>query len=177
MNFIAFDAAYSLYPRATFEECRALSFASLDDRDIQALGKYARRGWSIIANIWPHELDSPRFASFCITKERWVKDPLSWVVPLDMTGVEPRPPLLPMSERFDWDPAVHNSWSIIKWTNGSKMFMAYHVLKPTIFRYAYLVSDLDLIVSMKTFLREQGSLEHGKSRFLTAAQKAASWTW
>jgi hypothetical protein len=176
MNFIAFDAAYSIYPRATFEERRALSFASLSERDVRALGKYALRGWSILSNIWPHEAQTSR-ASFYMDIPRRVRDGRSWVVPLNMKGVEPRPRPSPLSEPFPWDPVVHNSWTLVKPHSTSKMFMSYCILKPTIFRYAYLISDVELIRGLIQFFKEQGGIEHWKSAEIPDNQKAASWTW
>ncbi|ETW81465.1 hypothetical protein HETIRDRAFT_444789 [Heterobasidion irregulare TC 32-1] len=44
MNCIAFDAAYSLYPQATFENKRSLCMASNASR-VAEFAKYERRGW------------------------------------------------------------------------------------------------------------------------------------
>jgi len=178
MNFIAFDAAYSIYPRATFEERRALSFTGLSSNDLRALGKYSLRGWTIFSDIWTNmgtinNVDK----SFYINQKRWVKDKFSWVVPLDMTDIEPRPRVSSVSEPFHWDPVVQNSWLILKRDTITSMFISYHVLKPTIFRYGYLVADLALIHSMQAFLRIQGILEHSKINGLNELEKRAAWSW
>ncbi|KAI0339888.1 hypothetical protein BDW22DRAFT_1335607 [Trametopsis cervina] len=47
MNVITYDTAYSLYPRATFEDMTSL--VVLDNASQKApLAKYARRGWSLV---------------------------------------------------------------------------------------------------------------------------------
>ena len=176
MNIIAFDAAYSLYPRATFEERRSLSFANLTERDFRALGKYTLRGWSTLSNIWPHELEAAQ-ALFYIGQERSVTDRFSWVVPLNTTGVELRSRPSALSQPFTWDPVLHNSWGIVKPHLSSKMYMSYHILKPTIFRYAYLFADLEVIHNMACFLKQQGSFEHRKMGEIPVEQKGALWTW
>ncbi|KAF8176015.1 hypothetical protein BJ912DRAFT_987673 [Pholiota molesta] len=48
MNIITHDKAYSLYPRATFEDYRSLMFSNSNDREENALKKYASRGWTTI---------------------------------------------------------------------------------------------------------------------------------
>jgi hypothetical protein len=178
MNFIAFDAAYCLYPKATFDERRALSFSSLTEHDLKALGKYAVRGWSLLANIWPHETKTSR-TSFYLERKRWVKDNLSWVVPLDMTGVQPRARVSLLSERFPWDPVVCNSWILSKSlpSSSNKVFVHYTMLKTTVFRYAYVIADADLIQSMMDFIQEQGALEHQKTHHFPESRNADSWTW
>jgi hypothetical protein len=175
MNFIAFDAAYSLYPRATFEERRALAFTSLGEHDLKALGKYQIRGWSIMCNDWPPELVKSR-AYFYTQTIRAPRDSMSWVVPLGISGVEPRPRLSSSSEAFSWDPVIFNSWSLIKSELGHSL-MSYHIARPTLFRYAYLVVDLGQVHDMFDFFKAQGNLEHRIVESLPADQKAASWTW
>ena len=177
MNFIAFDAAYSVFPRATFEERRSLSFSALTDSDIRALGKYTMRGWSIISNLWPHQYHTLG-ASFYVNKIRWVNDSFSWVVPLDTTGMEPRPRLSASSEALVGDPVVHNSWTLARDTTSSKVYITYNIFRPTLFRYTYLVSDLELISNtMSEWLFQQGSLEHKKRRTIPEEFQASSWTW
>lgn len=173
MNFIAFDAAYSLYPQATFEERRALSLSDVTEHDTSALGKYAVRGWSLISNIWPHEATTSK-SSFHMEATRWVRDDHSWCIPLDTTGVKRRPRLSPRSDDISWDPVVHNSWSLIRRDN---MLMDYYTLKPTIFRYCYLVHERGLFDMLLDFFKDQGLMEHMKAVNLTPGQARDSWTW
>ena len=173
MNFISFDAAYSLYPRATFGERRTLCFANLTQSDIRALAKYSLRGWTTLTNVWAHEITN----SFHVDTNRWVTDSLSWVVPLDIDGLELRPRLSPVSQPFFWDPVRYNSWVLTKPTTVSKMFIAYHILKPTLFRYTYMFADIKVIHSMGDFFVEQGRLEHAKMADIPEDERADAWAW
>ncbi|KIM40832.1 hypothetical protein M413DRAFT_40033, partial [Hebeloma cylindrosporum] len=49
MNIITHDKAYSVFPRATFEERRSL--VHVKDTDSTALTKYEERGWQLIQDI------------------------------------------------------------------------------------------------------------------------------
>ena len=173
MNFISFDAAYSLYPRATFGERRTLCFAGLTESDIRALAKYSLRGWATLTNLWAHEFTN----SFHVDTNRWVTDSLSWVVPLDTTGLQLRPRLSPVSQPFFWDPVRYNSWMLTKPTRASKMYIAYHMLKPTLFRYTYMFADIKVIRSMGDFLVEQGRLEHAKMADIPEDEREDAWAW
>jgi hypothetical protein len=173
MNFIAHDAAYSLYPWATFEDRSSLCFADLRDRDIQCLSKYAMRGWRTVSNVWTHERRN--HALFYTDLHRFVGDGQCWVVPLDMTGLELRPPLNPVSERFLWDPVQYNSWVLTK--QRQNMYISYHVLKPTLFRYAYLFADMNILNNVMEYLKTHGKLEHQKISLVPAEHKAVAWSW
>ena len=173
LNFLSYDAAYSMYPRATFEERTSLCFSSLTERDIGCLSKYAVRGWRSLSNFYPHERSAERI--FHVNQHRFVGDSKCWVIPLDTTGLELRPALTPVSERFVWDPVQYNSW-VLTMQNG-KMFLAYHVLKPTLFRYTYLFADMKIIEGMMDFLRQHGKFEHRIHALVPDEDKAAAWSW
>lgn len=188
MNFITASTAYSLYPRATFDERCAVSLAGLKEADGLALSKYALRGWGIISGIWPHEIHTTR-TSFYLNKMRWVNDKYSWVMPLDMKGVEPRPRLSAPSVDFSWDPEIHNSWNLAMSTTPTeasdedpypllgKIVTRYKIINPTIFRYNYLVADDDLTRTLVEFAKDQGRLEHLKVRALSNNDRKKVWTW
>ena len=91
MNCIAFDAAYSLYPQATFEQRMSLCIASRNDRRAE-FKKYRNRGWKLILITPPQEKKS-KGAPFHGDVIRWVHDRHSWVVPLDTSELQPRPPV------------------------------------------------------------------------------------
>ena len=87
MNFITHEAAYSLYPLATFEKRCALVF--IDDRGSErALAKYAARGFKMLkANVdfrkcrqgpYKDPLCSPGLMIDC---RRGVGDRFTWVLP------------------------------------------------------------------------------------------------
>ena len=48
MNVIAYDAAYSLFPKATFEDRVSLVSATRNDKEKAAIAKYRHRGWTIL---------------------------------------------------------------------------------------------------------------------------------
>jgi hypothetical protein len=175
MNFISFNAAYSLYPRATFEERRSLSFSVLTESDIRCLAKYSVRGWLTLSDLWPH--DAAAQTTFYMDRERWVTDSFSWIVPLDTTGVEPRPCISPVSQPFSWDPIEYNSWVLIKPEKKDTMYLSYHILRPTPFRYTYLFANRKVTESLAVFLRRQGRLEHKKTAMIPDDKKESSWTW
>jgi hypothetical protein len=175
MNVISFDVAYSLYPRATFEERRTLSMSVSNEGEAEALGKYAVRGWKILCDILPHEENKP-LASFHQDVTRWVDDEMSWKIPLDMTGLIMRPPPSENSCAFNWDPVKHNSWKLIR-ARTHKLLMTYHVAKSTLFRYNYLIADSQFLYTLVGFFRRQGSLERLKRTLLSVEEQRASVTW
>jgi hypothetical protein len=69
----------------------------------------------------------------------------------------------------------YNSWVLTR--QKGEIYIAYHVLKPTLFRYTYLFADIELIYGMTFFLRRHGGFEHRKSALIPAEQKPAAWTW
>jgi hypothetical protein len=56
------------------------------------------------------------------------------------------------------------------------MYISYHVLKPTLFRYAYLFADMNILNDVMKFLRTQGRFEHQKNVLVPAEHKAAAWS-
>jgi hypothetical protein len=177
MNIISYDAAHSLYPRATFEERRTLAMSVSTPGEIEALGKYAVRGWKIQEDIWAHEENKPRTSSFHMFQIRWVNDNKTWTIPLDVTGVIMRPPPSATSDAFTWDPVVQNSWKLARRVGGLRLVMTYFTAKSTVFRYNYLIADKKLMGRLMTFFRAQGSLEHDKRQHLSEEDKRNSVTW
>ncbi|KAH7916548.1 hypothetical protein BJ138DRAFT_1139306 [Hygrophoropsis aurantiaca] len=162
MNIIAFDAAYSLYPRATFCERSALQMREPGDGEhALAMAKYSIRGWTLLSKVLPtNKLFKPY-------KMRSVGDSFTWTIPLDITGVQLRPALTPNSKIFTWDPVVHNSWKL-KY-GRTKMYADYRPVVSTRFRYNYLATDEDLFKAMSAFLTAQVLL-------FSPAEKD-NWTW
>ncbi len=77
MNVVAYDKAYSFFPKATFEERRSLRRYREGDpnRDL-AMQKYTRRGWSMIG---PSTTQSQPLDAFPVG-ERYVGDCACWTV-------------------------------------------------------------------------------------------------
>lgn len=150
MNLITYDTAYALYPRATFEERRTILFGdSLSS--MPALQKYEDRGWEVVqASSSTNELRGP-VQSFCGDSIRFVNDSTSWVLPLDMIGVEgPKAPG-PSSPPLTWDPVVANSWRLdhLSW-RWHPLF--YKVSSPML-RYNYLVAHPLFCVIFEKYFR------------------------
>jgi hypothetical protein len=48
MNLITHDKAYSIFPRATFEDRRSLIFVKDGESAVKARAKYEERGWAFV---------------------------------------------------------------------------------------------------------------------------------
>ncbi|EDR15939.1 uncharacterized protein LACBIDRAFT_301449 [Laccaria bicolor S238N-H82] len=173
MNVIAFDAAYSLYPRATFDLRRGLSLAHISPREAKALAKYGARGWVIHSTIWPHEEDTLK-PLFKVDVLRRMIDRDSWVIPFDTTDITLRSPFNLSSPPFTEDPAAFSSWTLCGRTS-LEYDMSYRFLSSTILKYDYVNDDPGFLEVMIAFFQKQGSLEHSKFRGLPKDVEA--WTW
>lgn len=171
MNIISYNAAYSLYPRATFEERVSLCMSVANSGEIDAIGKYKVRGWRVYSEILAHQEET---SPFYLLDTRWLDDDKSWVVPLDMAGVQKRPPLSTTSPEFDWDPAVQNSWCLVQDVNTT---MRHYEVKSTVFRYNYMVADETFARELQDWCHSQGAREHAFTSALSKEQKRKAWTW
>lgn len=86
INVISFEKAYSLYPKATFDDSRALIIHSDGPSQVPALKKYAERGWKILDGISESEQFDDRSEFSAIV--RWIGDRCTWVIDLDMKGID-----------------------------------------------------------------------------------------
>lgn len=83
MNLITHDKAYCLFPRATLEERRALTYLDpLSTREAHRIAyhKYVERGWELVESITRNEFDDPH-SSFA-RGTRFVGDRKSWTLPI-----------------------------------------------------------------------------------------------
>ena len=82
MNLITYRAAYSLYPKATFEEGLMLPCDTRDVNHDPGLLKYTARGWKFAPEnrVAPH-LSDPKKHLFVLGK-RCVGDESTWTIPL-----------------------------------------------------------------------------------------------
>ena len=78
MNLITYYGAYSLYPKATFEERRTLICATVVDHE-RAIQKYQSRGWKLQFTI-PRE-EQINTGSSLRFEDRWVGDNKCWFLP------------------------------------------------------------------------------------------------
>jgi hypothetical protein len=141
MNLITHDTAYSLYPRATFEERRPLvHHADTIDR-AQALTKYKGRGWTVVMKISVEESQDPRSA-FSVGM-RYLGDRKCWTLPLT--------PKIDMA-------AGHmetHTWAL-SYDSTLKLSMKYMVLLSRKLRFPYLV-DHRLRDSIRDLVKEAKS--------------------
>ena len=72
MNLITYNGAYSLFPRATFDEGRSLVCCTRSMDHEQAIEKYEKRGWEIQKNITEQEQEAIN-SSFRV-EDRWIGD-------------------------------------------------------------------------------------------------------
>ena len=186
MNVIAYNAAYSLYPYATFERRDSLILNNLV-RTRNALTKYATRGWRMIGN--PSQLVKNIMASthknalyspgFYVATPRWVCDSMSWTLPLDMVGVVLPPPLTPSTQDPEWDPVAESGWTLAQGWKDTHVTLKYETIKTTVFRWQYTSPDMQHLSCMLRFLSTQGRIEHlkvpvGRTR---ADIPDDVWTW
>ena len=80
MNFFTGDTAYSLFPKATFEEQRGLFTGARDDISYNEIQKYQERGWSYSEQISYEQQNDPN-ASLQYGR-RALNDSRTWVLTL-----------------------------------------------------------------------------------------------
>lgn len=175
MNFITYDTAYSLYPWATFEERQNLALVNTDGPARQCLAKYARRGWSTLANVWPHSPDIT--ASFFVDVDRHCQDRHAWRLPLNMTGVQVPARLSPTSEALTWDPSAYNSWKLTYAHESWVVSAQSSLLRSGVLRYAYTCADKLLMQALKGLFDSEWDSQLAKAELMTADDKANSWVW
>ncbi|KZT30878.1 hypothetical protein NEOLEDRAFT_1159954 [Neolentinus lepideus HHB14362 ss-1] len=157
MNIISYDAAYALYPNATFEKRHALVVGKVRaERDIKAVHKCMQRGWRMQAALYNHPI--PDY--FEENLVRTVEDGHSWKISLSPQGVEPPRPLSLTSDPLRWDPVVYSSFKLVHTT---EVYMWYELVSSTLLRFKYLVADETFMSIIRKFCRSQGALAHMQS--------------
>ncbi|PPQ80116.1 hypothetical protein CVT26_012167 [Gymnopilus dilepis] len=133
MNVITHEAAYSLYPYATFEQKRSLIISTEGSKQDSARAKYAERGWEMVGRLSQNEIgdSSSAFAQ----GERYLGDSRCWKIPIL--------PKLDLPESF----IEVNTWSL-KYNTAREGVMAFKILLTDHLRYSYVIVD----ESMQNFL-------------------------
>ncbi|KIM47322.1 hypothetical protein M413DRAFT_440763 [Hebeloma cylindrosporum] len=134
MNFITHEKAYSLYPRATFEERRSLICLFSTAARARAWAKYTERGWTMLDGITGddfHDLDSSLARG-----RRYVGDSKTWTIPI----------LPKIDTTCPEDLVEMNSWSL-HYDQYLKPHLEFSLLISPQLRFCYLVVD--------EFLREE----------------------
>lgn len=129
MNFITHNKAYSVFPRATFQDRQSLIFARNQKLDLNAREKYENRGWRFIKDIAAEERQKP-FSPF-VQGSRYPGDAKCWTIDLH--------PNLNNSPNF----LETNSWNLEY--DSDKFPMHVWVLLKHDFHFTYLV-DFDLYI-------------------------------
>ncbi|KAG2741574.1 hypothetical protein P692DRAFT_201675502, partial [Suillus brevipes Sb2] len=133
MNFIAFDAAYSLYPIATFENRNTLQvWRARPLHDASVPIKYGQQGFQWLSTL---PLNTSLSTSFYPHMTRIVCDQYTWKLPLDIQGVDLRPQMSSSSTPFQFDPVTCNGWSLLE--HHGQMATVYQPIQTAIFRYNY----------------------------------------
>lgn len=93
MNFMSWNAAYSMFPDMTFLEPRSqlkVCTGYEDDNDAERIRahiqKYQRLGWNLVS---PEEAKASPSRSLQLEKTRRVGDRYSWKIALDIDGIQP----------------------------------------------------------------------------------------
>ncbi len=139
MNFITFDHAYCLYPKATLRLGLNLLLQSIRDGARASLMKYHERGWPYVRFLEPED------AAFVHTIVRWVCDPHTWVIALHSPYAA-----------TDWpshvDPVAVATWSIASWpANGHRIHCELYdretFINPMVFATERIEQELDNIIT------------------------------
>ena len=175
MNFIAYDAAYSLYPRATFEDKVNLVFKHDTPNDRRCIGKYTVRGWTPVINT--SENEKPFNNLFYVGQPRFVDDPRCWRLPLDTSGIQRRRRLSQTSEPFHWDPAVQNSWVLQISPVTDYITPAFLVATSSVFRFKYLCGTRTAYDVLTMFGHTQSKIQWMIGKRFDAPTNDYSWSW
>ncbi|KAG1859441.1 hypothetical protein C8R48DRAFT_605657 [Suillus tomentosus] len=148
MNFIAFDAAYFLYPKATFEDRSTLQvWRARPLHDTSVTIKYSQRGFQWLSTL-PADT-----SSFYPHMTRTVGDRYTWKLTLDTQEVVLRPQMSSSSTPFQFDPVSYNSWSLSEC--DEEMATVYKPIQSAIFRYNYTTANALLHLDLYQFMLEQ----------------------
>ncbi|KAH8115924.1 hypothetical protein DFH11DRAFT_1246336 [Phellopilus nigrolimitatus] len=140
MNLITYRAAYSLYPRGTFEEGLMLPCDTREVNHDPGIEKYIARGWTV-TNLPFGFPGSPgdNNDTFVLGK-RWVGDALTWVIPFrdvaDVLRQIVAPEELELNEVLK-DRVILNSFSLMYNLRRGMAETRFSILKPSFFADRY----------------------------------------
>ena len=194
MNIITYNAAYALFPRATFEERESL-IVNRTPRSEPALTKYASRGFRLLEapprpsdgqSAQTHRAGPPYPPWFFVDEPRWVCDKRSWVITLDTEGVVAPPPATPSSAPLSWDPAAECGWTLRRFPDDDtgRLSMRYRTFDTSVFRWRYTAPNSEFVDAVVPFLKAQAALEYqrlgwGDGRHVRreVLVDTDAWTW
>jgi len=129
MNLITSDKAYSIFPRATFEERRSLIFVNKEtDFASQARAKYEERGWSFIEACDVQQQDP--ISSFA-KGPRYLGDSNCWSITL-------HPEYECVNGTCNWRTWESNSWEL-QYKNGQAPEHVWTLMRHPKLHWTYLI--------------------------------------
>lgn len=142
MNVLTYRAAYSIFPKESFEKRRTISFEGREITAEEAIEKYIKRGWKFLSGdiLMYSDTYFDRSSDFHLGK-RWIGGPMTWVLPFDVTGVEDRigTAKTDLPTPLSCDPFTFNSFSVTSSTH-SGIKMDFDIVKTPFFHHSYTAS-------------------------------------
>ena len=135
IHFFSWQKAYSIFPRTTFIDRRCYMLKEIDQFHAPRLAKYSRRGWQLQDVAWAGE---PRVPA--LEGTRRVGDHHSWVIPLNIEGVEQtgKPDHVFAFANFHVEKYANNKW-------GGRGPTYYNItakgFKALVLRYRYIYAS------------------------------------
>jgi hypothetical protein len=148
MNIISYEKAYSLYPRATFEERRSLICATLGPHQEPARQKYIVRGWTMLYSVTQAEQNYE--SSAFRTGLRRIGDRFSWIIPLSLEGVDLARPRNLHINSFPCDNLAAHTWCLSHPIHPDDELedatpkMVFKFFVSPVLRYHYIVADRNI---------------------------------
>ncbi|KAL5514377.1 hypothetical protein ACEPAG_2465 [Sanghuangporus baumii] len=135
MNLITYCAAYSLYPKATFEQGLMLPCDAREVHHESGLWKYRMRGWeSANQDSVAPPLSDPKKHTFVLGK-RCVGDESTWIIPLRGVSSVLKYANNPLLKSMD--PMSFNTFSLARNVERDSIEMQFSILKPDYFLGRY----------------------------------------
>lgn len=168
MNLISYDAAYSLYPRATFHERVTLVTKRKTFPLSPVMLKWAERGWDPIKSFSPDWMSEHRYSLAFPTQPRWIDDVHGWKIGLDMTGVTPPAPFSRLSPQLSRDPIMCTNWALVKDQDGFYPTIYYKLARATWLHLKYALCDDALIQELTAAAWRMTAAENAKESYAVA---------
>jgi hypothetical protein len=94
VNFITWNAAYSIFPDLTFIKRKTYQLTELNSYFGKQVAKYGRRGWKTLETVWDDDREYTKSLppSENMHAVRRIGDSKTWKINLDTTGVTPGAP-------------------------------------------------------------------------------------
>lgn len=169
LNLISFDAAYSLYPRATFHERVSLITKKKTYPLSPVMLKWAERGWKPFKSYLPEGMSQERYDLSFPSHSRWIDDGHSWTIRLDQTGLTPPPPLSRLSPQLTRDPVACTNWALVRpGPSGFYPTVYYKLAQATWLRHRYALCDDALIEELTAGAWRRTAAENAKESYAAA---------